>query len=238
MASLEPAVISLIPGVFVLVVLLKLRSELREPEAEQRINRSLGFAADDPEPQCSRKICSAYRPFDPDRRSSDEDDYQLQNVAIRRLMNCDLFIFDLVNTADGETRVIERQAVAVVAPDLKMPTFVIFRREDVEGPAVCPGHQGPGSPISRFGDLVEFDGPTAFAARYTVGSPDPDGTRQFLDESRQHQLAKAQLPTIHAGDDVLVLSHTDLPTGSDTEQTLPQRVELATRLYSMFGGKS
>jgi hypothetical protein len=230
MAGLEPAAVSLIIGAFILVVLWRLRSDLREAESRRPIDDAPGFASIAPGPRVTRKLLSLYRPVTTGARPPTPNDCLLQNVATRQLMYCDLYIFDLLDTAGADATVIERQAVAVISPHLRLPTFMMC--PSVDGPAARPGNEVAGGLLSRIGALVEFARPAEFADRYRVSSPDPDATRRFLDERRPRRLARSRGSAIHASGDAFVLSRVGLPVGSLEAQTLQSRVDLAVDLYS------
>jgi hypothetical protein len=234
MVGLEPAAVSLIPGAFILVVLWRLRSDLREAESRQPINEAPGFACIAPGPLVNRKLLSLYRPFTTGARRPAPNHCRLQNVATRRLMYCDVYIFDLLDTAGADATVIERQAVAVISPHLRLPTFLMFPRAEVDGPLARLGNENLGRLTDRFGPLVEFAHPDEFTARYLVRSPDPDATRQFLDARRLRQLARSRLLIVRAAGDAFVLSRIELPIRSPAGETLQQRVDLAIDVYSVL----
>jgi len=231
MVDLEPAAVSLIPGAFIVVVLWRLRSDLREAESRHPINEAPGFASVAPGPLVTRKLLSLYRPFTTGARRPAPNNCRLQNVATRRLTYCDVYLFDLLDTAGADAAVIERQAVAVISPHLRLPTFMMCPTVDVDGSATRPGNEVAGG-FSCIGASVEFSRPAEFADRYRVSSPEPGATRQFLDERRLRRLARLQGSAFHASGDAFVLSRLGRPVGSLERDTLQFRVDLAVDLYS------
>jgi hypothetical protein len=104
----------------------------------------------------------------------------------------------------------------------------------VDGPAARPGNEVAGGLLSLIGAPVEFTRPAEFADRHRVSSPDPEATRQFLDERRLRRLARLRGSAIHASGDAFVLSQLGRPVGSLERNTLQSRVDLAVDLYSVL----
>jgi hypothetical protein len=190
-----------------------------------------------PTPEIVRKIAHLYHIIRTDRNNPDEDKYQLENVFSKQMPDCDLFIFDLVETSGGETSYPEQQAVAVVSPYLNLPAFMLFPKADIDSSVTNLGNRFLSWVISRLGNVVEFSQFPEFARKYLVSSPDPDGTRQFLDESKLHHLATTRLLNVHACGDVFSLSRMEIGAKESTEEMMRERVRFALDLFSVWQKK-
>jgi hypothetical protein len=237
MPSQECAIVLLILAIGGVGILWIIRSQRKERETKLRISQSLGFSPMQPTPEILRKIAHLYHAVRTDRNNPDEDKYQLENVATKRMPNCDLFIFDLVDTSGSETSYPEQQAIAVVSPHLNLPAFLIFPKADIDSSLTTLGNRFLGWVISKLGNVVEFPQYPEFGNKYLVSSPDPEGTRQFLDESRLHHLATTRLLNIHACGDVFSLTKMEIGAKSLTEETMRERVVLALNLFSIWQKK-
>ena len=118
-------------GIFVLIGLFMIRSERKDREAKLQINRSLGFASIDPDPEVVRKISHLYRNIRLNRDASEGIEFELRNVFHKRMADGEMYTFDLVDTSGEEDSHIEKQAVAVVSPQMNLPQFVIFPKMDI-----------------------------------------------------------------------------------------------------------
>lgn len=99
MLNQQCAIVLLTLAIVSLGLLWMIRSQRKERETKLRISQSLGFAPIQPTPEILRKIAHLYHAVRTDRNNPDEDKYQLENVATKRMPDCDLFIFDLVDTS-------------------------------------------------------------------------------------------------------------------------------------------
>ena len=234
MLNQQCAIVLLTLAIVSLGLLLMIRSQRKERETKLRISQSLGFAPIQPTPEILRKIAHLYHAVRTDRNNPDEDKYQLENVATKRMPDCDLFIFDLVDTSGSETSYPEQQAIAVVSPHLNLPAFLIFPKADIDSSLTTLGNRFLGWVISKLGNVVEFPQSPEFANKYLVSSPNPEGTRQFLDESRLHHLATTRLLNVHACGDIFSLSKMEIGAKSLTEEMMRERVALALSLFSVW----
>jgi hypothetical protein len=207
------------------VVLWRLRTDLREARVDLDGPARLGFAPCEPRPLVGEKIGALYAAPDSAPGTRDTVSRALRNVAVRRLIGCDLLLFDLIETVPTATRVVERQGLAVLSEDLRLPRFSVL--PDVQD-------DGNASSFTDCGALVGLAAAPDFTRRHKVLSPDPDGTRRFLDGPRLRQLATLRLPIVRAGGRVFTMSGGD-PTGARvTADALEERIELALLVYANF----
>ncbi|MBM3129429.1 MAG: preprotein translocase subunit YajC [Chloroflexi bacterium] len=237
MANLELAIVLFIVALFGVIVFWMIRSQRKEQETKSRISQALGFTPLQPTPELLRKIARLYHAVRTDRKNPDADKYQLENVAAKRMPDCDLFIFDLVDTSGDETSYPEQQAVAVVSPHLNLPAFIIFPKADIESSVTHLGNRFLGWVIGRLGNVVEFPQVPGFGNKYLVSSPDPEGTRAFLDDAKLHHLATTRLLNVHACGDIFALSRMEIGAKSLTEEIMRERVALALKLFWVWQKK-
>jgi hypothetical protein len=148
--------------------------------------------------------------------------------------DCDMVLFDLVDTSGDDTSTTEKQAVAVISHHLHLPPFVIFPKLSTEGGLTDLANRVIGYVVAKFGQPVEFPEVPEFDQRYFVSSPDPEGTRQFLDESRLRRLAKTGLAGINACGDIFTLSRIDLAARTIRRETVGERVNQALDVFAIF----
>ncbi len=235
MASMELLSVLLVLAIVAGTVALMIRARRREQQTKAQVSRSLGFAPIQPSPELRGKIAHLYCATRTDRNNVDESKYELENVAVRHMPDCDLHIFDLVDSSGGETSYPEQQAVAVVSPYLSLPAFMIFPKADMDGSLTKLGNQFLGWIFSRLGTPVGFPESPEFENKYLVSSPEPDDTRRFLDAARLHQLAHTRLLSVHACGDVFTLSRIgQIDARSATSGTIGERVDVALSLFSAW----
>jgi hypothetical protein len=145
-----------------------------------------------------------------------------------------MFIFDLIDTSGEDDSYTEKQAVAIISPRLNLPAFVIFPKMDIDGAAASIANNIFGWMISKMGNPVEFPHFPEFEQRYLVSSPDPDGTRQFLDEGKLGRFGETRLIGIHAGGDIFTLSRIDMAAQPLTKKMMSERVDQAISVFSIF----
>lgn len=238
MPSQQFAIVLLILVIGGAGILWIIRSQRKERETKLRISQSLGFTPMlQPTPEILGKIAHLYHAIRTDLNNPDEDKYQLENVATKRMPDGDLFIFDLVDTSGNETSYPEQQALAVVSPHLDLPAFMIFPKADIDSSLTNLGNRFLSWVVSRLGNVVEFPQFPEFRNKYLVSSPDPDATRQFLDESKLHHLASTRLLNVHACGDVFSLTKMAIGANSLTEEMMRERVALALNLFSVWQKK-
>jgi hypothetical protein len=194
----------------------------------------LGFTPIDPDPELVRKITRLYSDIRATGPNGAGESYELQNVFGKRMLDGELYLFDLVNTSGEDDSYTEVQAVAVVSPHLALPAFMLTPRSDMEGVVSMLGNQLLAWVISKFGNPVEFPESPQFERRYLVSSPDPGGVRRFLDEERLHRLAKTRLMGVHAGGDLFTVARIDLSARSLTQEMISERVSQAMDVFSIF----
>ncbi len=238
MAGMELLSVLFVLAIVAGTVALMIRARRREQETKAQISRSLGFAPIQSTPELRGKIAHLYCALRTDRNNVDESKYELENVAVRHMPDCDLYIFDLVDSSGGETSYPEQQAVAVVSPHLSLPAFMMFPKADMDGSVAKLGNQFLGWIFSRLGSPVEFPEFPEFENKYLVSSPEPDGTRRFLDADKLHQLARTRLLSVHACGDLFTLSRMEEITARSTAPgMIGERVDLALHLFSVWQKK-
>lgn len=234
-AGFELAVVLGVLLVFGLMLAFIIRSERKGRGTKLQISQSLGFTPmSEPPPELIRKINQLYQNIRGNRDEPEEVKYELQNVSHKRLADSEMFIFDLINTSGDDDSYTEVQAVAMISHHLSLPNCVIFPKADINGPLTNLGNQVLGWVVSKFGNPVEFPQFPEFEQRYLVSSPDPDGTRQFLDDSKLRRLAKTRLLGIHAREDMFTLSHINMSAMSLTRESMSERVNQAMDVFSIF----
>lgn len=216
---------------FAAIVAWMIRSWRRRQEAQSQIQQALGFASIEPLPELRAKIAGLYHATRLDAHNPSKDRYQLARVAARHMPDCDLYLFDLLDTSGGETGISDRQAVAVISQYLDLPPFMIFPKADVDGSLSKLGDRFLGWLASTFGNPVDFPDFPEFNSKYLVSSLDALGTRQFLDADRLHALAHTRLLNIHACGDVFSLSHMEIQMESPTTERARASVNLALSLF-------
>jgi hypothetical protein len=217
-----------------LLVVWMVWSARKSRAARSEINRSLGFTPVKPAPDLAQKITRLYKAIYRHPILPDAGSLTLQNVFSKRMPDCEMMLFDLVNTAGDDDSFTEKQAVAVVSHHLNLPPFVVFPKADLEGSLNSLANKILTWVVSRSGQPVDFPEVPEFDQRFLVSSPDPDGTRQFLDESRLRRLAKSRLIGIHAGGDVFTLSRIDMASRPAPQEMIADRVTQALDVFSIF----
>ncbi len=215
------------------VIALMIRSERRDRENKLRVAQSLGFSPADPTPELVRRMTQLYHSIRVSRHHPDGDTYELEAVSKRRLPDGDIFIFDLINNSGAESSHTEKQAVAIVSALLNLPVFMVFPKADIDGVVPQMGNKFLGWVFSKIGHPIEFPQAPEFARRYLVSSPDPDGTRQFLNEDRLHRLAQTRLININAGGDMFTVASIGIEKPV-TQELMRERVDQAMEVLSIF----
>lgn len=237
MVGVELLVVLGILLLFGLLVVYIIYSERKGRAAKIELSRSLGFSPIDPEPELIQRIVRLYQNLRKNGHAPADDQFQLQNVACKRLPDYDLFIFDLLNRSGDEDSYIEDGALAVVSPHLELPTFLVFPKADIEGTLSFMGNKFLTWIFTKVGNPIEFPECPEFERRYLVSSPDPAGTCQFLNESRLHQMAKTRLMSIQAGGDLFTISRVDQFTKPvNVKETMSTRIQLARDVFLIFVG--
>jgi len=234
--SLEILVVISIVLLFGLTVFLIVRSERKGRDTKLQISRSLGFTPLEPSPELVQKISQLYQNLRKTQPDKSGDIYKLQSVSSKRMVDCEMIIFDLIDTSGDDNSYTEVQAVAMIAPHLTLPAFALFPRADLDGPLTNMANKVMGWVISRFGDPVSFPEFPEFERRYLVSSLDAEGTRRFLDEIRLQRLANTRLIGIHAGGDIFTLSHIATSAKPLTREIMNERIRQAMDVYSIFTG--
>ena len=237
MVGVELLVVLGILLLFGLLVVYIIYSERKGRAAKIKLSRSLGFSPIDPEPELIQKIVRLYQGLRKNGYPPADDQFQLQNVACKRLPDYDLFIFDLLNRSGDEDSYTEDGALAVVSHHLKLPTFMVFPKADFEGTLSFMGNKFLTWIFTKVGNPIGFPECPEFERRYLVSSPDPAGTRQFLNESRLHQMAKTRMMSIQAGGDLFTISRVDQFTKPvNDKETMSTRIQLARDVFLIFIG--
>ena len=239
MVGVELLVVLGILLLFGLLVVYIIYSERKGRAAKIELSRSLGFSPIDPEPELIQKIVWLYQNLRKNGHPPADDQFQLQNVACKRLPDYDLFIFDLLNRSGDEDSYTEDGALAVVSPHLKLPTFMVFPKADIDGKLSLMGNKFLTWIFTKVGNPIGFPECPEFERRYLVSSPDPAGTRLFLNESRLHQMAKTRLMSIQAGGDLFTVSRVDQftkPVNDNDKETMSTRIQLARDVFLIFVG--
>jgi hypothetical protein len=170
----------------------------------------------------------------PHREDREGLEYELKNVFSKRMSDGEMFIFDLIDTAGDDNTCTEKQAVAIVSPHLKLPTFIIMPKAGADGAGSRVANKVLGWMMANFGSPVEFPQSPEFGRRHLVSSPDPDAARLFFDGNKLRRLAECRYIGVHAGGDVFTISRLDMVTKPVTTQSLAERVDQARGVFSNF----
>jgi len=221
-------------ALFGLIIALILRAGLKAKAASSQIRQSLGFRPIQPTPDLVQKIAQLYQNLRLNRKSLEAGNYHLLNVFSKQMPDCDVVLFDLIHTAGDEDGYSEKQAVAVISPHLNLPPFVVFPKVNTEGALSDLANKVIGWVVAKFGSPVGFPEVPEFDERYLVSSPDPEGTRQFLDESKLRRLAKTTLVGVNACGELFTLSPIDRASRPLQREATAERVNQAMDVFSIF----
>jgi hypothetical protein len=217
-----------------IIILSIQRAYVQGREARIRINQELGFSRVVPSPELSRKISQLYETTRlQNREHKDTVDFELQNVFSKRLIDGEMYIFDLIDRSGNETTRAEQQAVAVISSRLHLPPFVVFPKPGSDGAASKLASRVMSWALSKFGNPVEFSEHPEFEKRYLVNSPDADATRRFLDGRKLGRLAETRYVSIHAAGDVFALSQLN-QLKTPTKPMMRERVDQTSSVFSLF----
>jgi hypothetical protein len=110
----------------------------------------------------------------------------------------------------------------------------LFPKVDADGVTASLANKFLQWVLSRFDTPLDFSHVPEFERRYVVVSPDPEGTRRFLDEIRLNRLAQTRMINLYAGGNAFALSQfATAPKPLDLE-TMKERVRLAMDILSIF----
>lgn len=219
---------------FVLIIAGVIDWQRMQREKRAQISRSLGFEPVEPDDELTHKIAQLYSAVRLKRTDADTGRFKLSNVSVKRMFDARMYLFDLRDTSGEDGGSSEIQSVAVVSSDLFLPTFVIIPKSDTQGVISRWGNHLLSILVARFGTQVEFPHIPEFERKYLVSSPDPQGTRRFLDSGRLASLAQTGLIGVLAGGDVFILSKVGVSSGQDGAAQVAERVNLARTVYEAF----
>jgi len=208
-------------AVFGFLLYFAIQSNRKEKEAKQQIARSLGFIPFSPDPMLTERISRLYQ------RAGRSGKYELRNGFRKMTPDGEMYLFDLVETSGEDDSWLERQAVAVISPYLKLPPFMFFPRPDekyalggLTSKVMEWGLSFVGTPV-QFPDFPEFN------KRYSVASIDPTGVEAYFNDEIARYFAGTQMYTLHAGDDMFTFSELDPSSRTITPETISRRVNRA-----------
>ena len=234
MAGLELVVVLCFLSFFGLIVYLMIRSERKAKASKVQISQSLGFTPIDPDPDLLLKMNHLYQNIRANLKIPADGLFELQNVSRKRIADGEMFIFDLINTSGDDNSYTEKQAVAIISPSLNLPHFMIFPRAVMDGNIAELANKFLDWLMAKVGNPVEFPEYPEFESRYLVSSPDPEGTRRFLDSSKLRRLANTKHYGIHAGGDMFTLSSFQMSSGTLSQEMMSERVSQAMGVFNIF----
>jgi hypothetical protein len=211
------------------VVYLAIRHERAARQELRDAVRDLGFIAAGATHDLLDRVTEVYAATRPHHHAGSAK-YRLGNVFVRRTGDGEVYLFDLTDTADRESSLVERQAVAVVSPRLRLPPFLVIPRLRGEGAMPAMANRALTYLAKHAGTPVEFPSHPHSGEQFIVTSPEPDATRRFL-EGRLHAFAGIGYATIQAGGNLVIVSRVSRARQS-ARRALGEQVEQALRVSS------
>jgi len=201
------------------------QSSRKEKETKQLITQSLGFSSFEADRSLAGKISSLYQ------RPGSKNNYQLRHVSRRLIPDGTMFLFDLVDRSGNDDSWVERQAVAIISPSLKLPPFALFPKSNPKYALSGLANQVVEWGMSKIGEPVAFPQYPALGERYVVTSQDPEGLRVFMDDSLARFFGQTEMYTIHAAGDMFTFAEIDPNFKTADIQSMTRRVNRAMEIF-------
>jgi len=135
-------------------------------------------------------------------------------------------IFDLF-AANLETSPLKHQIVAVIAPQLDLPHFVLYPRAGQSGRAAVWFDRLMRLSLERTGVVLNFPDSPEFQARYHLASLDSEYARRFFDPYLLRRLAQTRLLNVHGCGSTFTLSVFSPTRQPATRPRLAEQVDRA-----------
>jgi len=201
------------------------QSSRKEKETKQLLTQSLGFSSFEADRSLAGKISSLYQ------RPGSKNNYQLRHVSRRLIPDGTMFLFDLVDRSGNDDSWVERQAVAIISPSLKLPPFALFPKSNPKYALSGLANQVVEWGMSKIGEPVAFPQYPALGERYVITSRDPEGLRVFMDESLARFFGQTEMYTIHAAGDMFTFAEMDPNFKTADIQSMTRRVNRAMEIF-------
>ncbi len=216
-------------AMFIGLFILAIRSGRQEKRNKQAWAASLGFSPHEPDQALAEKIAALYRT----RRGSGP--HVLRNVSRKTIPGGVMYLFDLVDTGGDSDSTAERQAVAVVSPDLRLPQFLLLPRMDEQQRLGKVANRMIAWGANLGGDMLTFPEYPAFDRRYLVVAREPQAVQDFFDDSIAAFFAGTEMYTLHAGEDTFTFAEIRYGVQKLGAEILAARVSKAMDIYRVLG---
>jgi hypothetical protein len=214
---------------FGFIVYFAITSGRKEKELRQQVSSALGFTPVEEDPAFANKIFRLYR------RAGQENKFKLQYVFRKTIPDGEMFLFDLTDAAGEDESVIERQAVAIVSPYLKLPQFAFFPKADSKYALSGIANKVVEWGMSKMGTVIAFPEYPEFGARYVVTSEDDLGlARGFFDERLVLYFSRTQLYMLRGAGDLFTFAEMDTKFKAGEQENVNRRINRALEIFRVL----
>lgn len=201
------------------IVAIQVTQFLRRQNTLRQFTQELGFSPIETNQELTLKIARLY-----DSPGS-KNTYALQNVSHKTLPDCEIYLFDLLETSGSENDIKERQAVAIVSPTLKLPQFIFIPKLNSLLTAILERS------LTRWGKSLDFPQFPALNNRYLVLSREAELAQAFINDRLAASLAKTKLHTLYAAGNMFTFSEFHESNYIIDPETMKYRIHLALELF-------
>ena len=214
---------------FVGMLYFAIQINRKEVEKKQQTAQSLGFSPVTADPKLTAEIAELYR------RPNAHTTYEMRNVSRKVIPDGEIYLFDLVDTYGSDDSWLERQAVAIVSPYLKIPPFTLFPKADQKYALGGLANKVLEWGMSFVGTPLDFPEYPEFDARYILSSEEgTDWVRGFFDQRLAQYFSHTQMFKLHAGGNVFTFSEMGANFDANDQNVMSQRVNHALDIFRLM----
>ena len=209
-------IVFIVAGAFVALQVLQFTGR---QNTLRQFTQSLGFSPIESTRELTLQISSLYA------SPGSKDRYEIKDVSHKSMPDCEIYLFDLVETSGGEYTVKERQAVAILSPTLKLPQFIFIPKLNSVLTAII--EMG----LSHWGKRLDFPQFPALNNRYLVISREPELAHSFINENLADYLAKTRSHTLYASGNIFTFSEFHESNFIIDPDSMKYRIHLALEIF-------
>ncbi|MFZ6027715.1 MAG: hypothetical protein ACOYYS_08375 [Chloroflexota bacterium] len=222
------AAIALVVAAFVVMVILAVASGRKQAEQSQQAAETLGFTPLEPPPAA---IAERLLPL---HQKGYHKILEIRDLHRQNHPGCTLYLYDVWDVSDAGHDRDAAAVIALVAPDLDLPHFLLFPKVDVVGWAGSMANQFIEKLIGLHARVIDFDERPNFSQRYLVSGDDEVAVRRCLNGPVLAALTQTPLKNLIVsgwGDALMVMMENTGTAQEDASASVSARRAIALTLY-------